>query len=138
MKRGFTLAEVLITLTIIGIIAALTLPGLKSNMGARKAASWYAKYCNILDGAIRQAMFANDLEHATDITTAQLYAQLQGIDVDNAHERCEMKDGSLVHSIAEDYTIQVDFPESLNITSRIYTIDNSMEGIDCREYGALG
>lgn len=28
MKKGFTLAEVLITLGIIGVIAALTIPGL--------------------------------------------------------------------------------------------------------------
>ncbi len=32
MKKGFTLAEVLITLGIIGIVAAMTLPCLKKTM----------------------------------------------------------------------------------------------------------
>ena len=54
----------------------------------------------------------------------------------NAHGRCEMKDGSLVHSIGDNHSITVEFPDNLNINSRIYTIDDSMEGIDCRQNGA--
>lgn len=40
MKRGFTLAEVLITLTIIGIVAAISLPALMLNIGDKQ---WDAK-----------------------------------------------------------------------------------------------
>lgn len=32
MKKGFTLAEVLITLTVIGVVAAITIPQLVKNM----------------------------------------------------------------------------------------------------------
>ena len=35
-KQGFTLAEILITLSVIGIVAAITLPGLSSNVNSRK------------------------------------------------------------------------------------------------------
>ena len=36
IKRGFTLAEVLITLAIIGVIAAVTIPSLITNVGLDK------------------------------------------------------------------------------------------------------
>ena len=40
-KKGFTLAEVLITLTIIGVVAALTAPALVKNTGyARSVHHW--------------------------------------------------------------------------------------------------
>ena len=35
MKKGFTLAEVLITIGIIGVVAALTLPSLNTNVSTR-------------------------------------------------------------------------------------------------------
>ena len=47
LKKGFTLAEVLVTLTIIGVLAALTLPLLMSGTNeveaktsVKKAMSW--------------------------------------------------------------------------------------------------
>ena len=39
-KKGFTLAEVLITLTIIGIVAAITLPSLLVNVNEK---AWNAQ-----------------------------------------------------------------------------------------------
>ena len=38
-KRGFTLAEVLITLGIIGVVAAITIPSLISKIGKRQLES---------------------------------------------------------------------------------------------------
>lgn len=57
MKRrdGFTLAEVLITLTIIGVISALTLPAIQSNTAATRNRAALKKAM----GAITQAAQAN-------------------------------------------------------------------------------
>ena len=42
-NNGFTLAEVLITLGIIGVVAALTIPTLISNTNSRRFASQFKK-----------------------------------------------------------------------------------------------
>ena len=47
-KNGFTLAEVLITLAIVGLIASLTLPGLNSNISNRRIGPALAKAINNL------------------------------------------------------------------------------------------
>ena len=55
-KQGFTLAEVLITLGIIGVIAALTLPSLTSNVQKAHTGPALAKAINTLENANRNAM----------------------------------------------------------------------------------
>ena len=47
-KNGFTLAEVLITLTIIGVIAALTLPSLMANTAEQQARTAVRKIANTM------------------------------------------------------------------------------------------
>ena len=51
-KLGFTLAEVLITLGIIGVVAALTTPSLVSNIGTAKIGPSLAKFNNTFSSAI--------------------------------------------------------------------------------------
>ena len=51
-KKGFTLAEVLITLGIIGIVAALTLPSLVSNYRKKVTAAKLKQTYSILSNAI--------------------------------------------------------------------------------------
>lgn len=46
MKKGFTLAEVLITLGVIGIVAALTIPSLISNHNKSVTAARLSKAYN--------------------------------------------------------------------------------------------
>jgi len=138
MKRGFTLAEVLITLTIIGIISALTLPGLRTSMGDRKANAWYSKYCTIIDGAVKQAMFQNNVANATDVTFDQLKLQLQGMDVtENGSTYFYMKDGTKISmgDINGVPAVRALFPTNLNIGFRHYLIYNALEGVDCRNNG---
>ena len=48
-KNGFTLAEVLITLTIIGVVATLTLPALMSNTQEQQAITAFRKSMNTLN-----------------------------------------------------------------------------------------
>ncbi len=53
MKKGFTLAEVLITLGVIGIVAALTIPSLISNHNKSVTAARLSKAYNTVSNAIR-------------------------------------------------------------------------------------
>ncbi len=62
-KLGFTLAEVLITLVIIGVIAAMTVPSLMQNTNAQE-------FRSALKKAISAANQALTLQYALDGTTA--------------------------------------------------------------------
>ena len=55
-KFGFTLAEVLITLGIIGVVAALTAPALTKNTGQAKIGPTLAKFVNTFETATEQYM----------------------------------------------------------------------------------
>lgn len=52
-KRGFTLAEVLITLGIIGVVAAITIPTIYANVIGIKYRSQFKKTISSLDQAVR-------------------------------------------------------------------------------------
>lgn len=54
--KGFTLAEVLITLGIIGVVAAITIPGLITNYQKRSTATQLKKAYSLLVNASRQAI----------------------------------------------------------------------------------
>lgn len=55
MKKAFTLAEVLITLGIIGVVAAITIPNLIQNNFEKRAVSTLLETQSILSQAIRMA-----------------------------------------------------------------------------------
>ena len=55
-KKGFTLAEVLITLTVIGVVAAITLPSLTTNVQKTQTGSTLAKAINSLENANKMAL----------------------------------------------------------------------------------
>lgn len=56
MKKGFTLAEVLITLGIIGVVASLTLPALIQNHQKRSLEVATKKFYSMLSQAVKQYM----------------------------------------------------------------------------------
>ncbi len=58
-KFGFTLAEVLITLGIIGVVAAVTMPTLISNTKYKQVGTRLAKFHNNLENAARAYVAAN-------------------------------------------------------------------------------
>ena len=60
-KFGFTLAEVLITLGIIGVIAALTTPALVKNSGTAKIGPSLAKFVNTVETGAEQMMYKEKL-----------------------------------------------------------------------------
>ena len=66
MKKGFTLAEVLITLSIIGVVSALTLPNLSSGYMRQTTATQLSKAINTLENANALALqenFVSDLRN---------------------------------------------------------------------------
>ena len=60
-KNGFTLAEVLITFAIIGIVAAITLPGLNNGVNKSKIGPALAKAVNTLETANKVALLEYDV-----------------------------------------------------------------------------
>ena len=58
-KFGFTLAEVLITLGVIGIVAALTLPSVVANYQKQKTVSFVKKFYNEINNAIKLSVAEN-------------------------------------------------------------------------------
>ncbi len=58
-RVAFTLAEVLITLGIIGIVAALTLPSVITNHQKQKTVSYVKKFYNEINNAVRMAVVDN-------------------------------------------------------------------------------
>ena len=66
-KHGFTLAEVLITLAIIGVVATLTLPSLMTNTAEQQALTAFKKGMNTLNeaGQMNAALEGFDYSSAT-------------------------------------------------------------------------
>ncbi len=64
---GFTLAEVLITLGIIGVVAALTLPTLMSSYRKQVAETRLAKFYSVMNQAIEQSEVVNGPKEHWDI-----------------------------------------------------------------------
>ena len=64
-KNGFTLAEVLITLAIIGVVATLTLPALLTNTGEQQAMTAYKKIVNSLNEAGQMNAALNGFDYSS-------------------------------------------------------------------------
>lgn len=58
-KKGFTLSEVLITLGIIGVVVALTMPSIIANYQKEKTVSYVKKFYNEINNAVRMAVVDN-------------------------------------------------------------------------------
>ena len=68
-KKGFTLAEVLITLAIIGIVAAIALPNLIMNNGYKTVGVKLAKFMSTTESAARAYVTSNDVFGSTTVIT---------------------------------------------------------------------
>lgn len=75
MKKGFTLAEVLITLGIIGVIAALTIPNLVGNYNAKIATTQLKRVYNQAKNALAQASLDGGL--GTKFSKSKYYSDNQ-------------------------------------------------------------
>ena len=74
IKRGFTLAEVLITLAIIGVVAALSIPSVISNSQQQEFKTGLRKAVSVLNSAITMNMA---IEGESPYENADLYNYLQ-------------------------------------------------------------
>ena len=85
--RGFTLAEVLVTLAILGVIASMTLPALNMNTQKQQVGPALAKAVNSLENANRIALADNDARHLSSTWTTDymdvLSGYLTGVKVSN-------------------------------------------------------
>ena len=68
MKKGFTLAEVLITLAIIGVVAALTIPTVVNNYQKQALYTQFMKMYNTLQTAMQLAMIDHGSPATWDFT----------------------------------------------------------------------
>lgn len=76
-KNGFTLAEVLITLTIIGVIATMTLPALMTNTQEQQAKTALKKGINTLTEAAQLSQAIDGIDYATISSTDTTSTDIQ-------------------------------------------------------------
>ena len=67
IKSAFTLAEVLITLAIIGVIASMTLPSLNSNVNTKTLETQTLKAYNALQNAAQRYLVENEVGSFEDM-----------------------------------------------------------------------
>ena len=91
-KNGFTLAEVLITLAIIGVVATLTLPSLMTNTAEQQSITAFKKIMNTLNEA------------------GQMNSALEGFDYSISDV------GGLDDDVKEDQTLGALFNERLQVS----------------------
>ena len=69
-KFGFTLAEILITLGIIGVVAALTTPALVKNTGHAKVGPALSKFVNTFETGAEEMLASGDVEDFSNVNYA--------------------------------------------------------------------
>jgi len=78
-QKAFTLAEVLITLAIIGVVAALTIPALVQNYKERANVTKVKKYYSLVNNVIRLAVAENgEVPNWGELTKSEESAQMIG------------------------------------------------------------
>lgn len=107
-KIGFTLAEVLITLGIIGVVAAMTIPTLIANTNSARFRSKFKKTISTLSQAARMSQEQYDFDFAGVDSTCGSNGKTQN--PENVHTICAMLNGTLTgatfYNTASDIKIQ--------------------------------
>ena len=122
-RFGFTLAEVLITLGIIGVVSALTAPALSTNTQKAKIGPALARFSSILGSALQEYMVNNDLTDLSDETVGDAfldklskymvmekldanqcsYNVMRGSSVNNTISGCyQLNDGTVINRFVSD------------------------------------
>lgn len=98
-KKGFTLSEVLITLGIIGVVAAMTIPTLIANTNGAKFRSQFKKTLSSLNQAVR----SNVAQYNFDFSMVQNCGNKDTDNPENIPSICAMLNGSLTGKQAYKY-----------------------------------
>lgn len=99
-NAGFTLAEVLITLGIIGVVAAMTIPTLIANTNGAKFRSQFKKTLSTLNQAVR----SNVAQYDFDFSMVQNCGNKDKDNPENIQSICAMLNGSLTGKYATKYS----------------------------------
>ena len=127
-KMGFTITELLITVGIIGVLAALSLPTLTQKAGAKKACASLARFDNLFSNAMETFMVQNGV---STLSSELIVPSIMGLNryLDMAPyegtysfydgTKSESKDlkptGKLVQNqVIIDYIMQGKLPEGMN------------------------
>ena len=84
-KNGFTLAESLVTLLVVGVIAAVTLPTLLLNVEKKKVGPAVMKAVNTLETSSSLAMRMKDVRKLSDYTNKTKHTLIGDILVEHTH-----------------------------------------------------
>ena len=127
-RFGFTLAEVLITLGIIGVVAAMTIPNLIANTNGAKFRSQFKKSVSTLSqaGLMSQAQYDFDYAGTTQVCAT---------DKDTAakeHPEALMSFCSILNGTLTGHTYQgtvTNIKRNVNGTMQPYSIVNAADGV---------
>lgn len=117
MNRGFTLAEVLITLGIIGVVAAMTIPTLMANINGHKFRSQFKKSLSTVNQAVRMNVAKYDYNFAS-VSTNCINAATDN--PETTMSVCAIFNGSLSGHAVTDYTRLKD-SKGRNYMQELYT-----------------
>ena len=96
-KNAFTLAEVLITLGIIGVVAALTIPSLINKFRNKTLEAQYKKSVSVVSQAVLKAKADFGMDNFAEYCTYYPYASDSGMPYDHAKECFELLYKSLLN-----------------------------------------
>ena len=149
IKKGFTLAEVLITLGIIGVVAALTAPALVQNAGTATVGPTLSKVVSTLENAHEQILHDEDTTKLSSVAkNADEYMEVlskyisgSSYDTDNkispnpeytSYEKQEMSiEGSKIFKFSDSISIIFQLNSFANAKNDTYTPKGSFKGEYC-------
>ena len=134
-KNGFTMAEVLITMGILGVIAAMTLPALMTNINGSTWMSGLKNSLSVVNNGFAQMMA---IENADNLDDTKLWGEVITQNVTSANDNVKNelakyfkidKMSSGVPASAPVYTLQMAQSSALNSTVRFYLANSSTMNI---------
>lgn len=132
-KNGFTLAEVLITLAIIGVVATLTLPALMTNTQEQQAKTAIKKGINTLTEAAQTNLAIDGFDYSSlstfstnDEESLSLYAILaKRTTMDRVTTGTASNDAKLVNNGASNYVVFFKDGSALSFVNDATTYGNA-------------
>lgn len=110
LKRGFTLAEVLITLGIIGVVAAMTIPTLIANTKSQQYRSKFKKAISTLSQAARMSQAQYGFDYAG--LTKPCDEDATNEKPDSSQSVCALLNGSLTGATYFNKASDIPIPQS--------------------------